>query len=264
MKTLFIVLIFLLGIPAAHAQEKAAQKQPLDISATGSLEWHRDKKIYIARGDAVAKQGTSEIHADTLTASYADTGAKGSMDISRIDAAGNVLVKSDTTTATGQQGYYDVKAGYAELTGNGLMLKTPTDTVTARDKLTYSNTKNEMDAYGAAKAVRGEDVIVADRLTGRFEKDATTGASKMKELEATGHVTITTPTEVLHGDNGVYDAVKNIATITGNVRIDRGESFITGTRGEVDLNTNISRMFGGGTAAGGASDGRVRGVFYPE
>lgn len=256
MKTLFILLAFLLCMPAAHAQ----QKLPLDVSADGSLEWHRDKKVYIARGNAIAKQGTSEIHADTLTASYMDTEAKSGMSISRIDATGNVAIKSDSTTATGQQGYYDIKTGYAELTGNNLTLKTPTDTLTARDKLTYNNKQNEMNAYGAAKAIRGDDIIVADRLIGRFVKDSTNGTSKMKDLEAIGNVTITTPTEILHGDKGIYDAVKNTATITGNVRIDRGESFITGTRGEVDLNTNISRMYGDATAG----DGRVRGVFYPE
>ncbi|MBU6234264.1 MAG: ostA-like family protein [Alphaproteobacteria bacterium] len=260
-KALFCLLALLVLAPSAWAQ----QKQPLEVTADGTLEWHRDAKLYIARKNAVAKQGTSEIHADTLTASYSE-GAKngaGGINISRIDAEGGVRVLSDGSTATGDKGYYDVKTGYSELTGGDLMLKTPTDTVTARDKLTYDAKKSEMNAYGQAKAVRGDDVITADRLIGRFEKDAT-GNSKMKELEAVGNVVITTPTEVLQGERGVYNAKTNIANITGNVRIDRGESFITGTRGEVDLNTNISKMYGGGTAPDGTSDGRVRGVFYPE
>ena len=153
------------------------------------------------------------------------------------------------------------------------MLQTATDTITARDKLTYDTKKNEMNAYGNAKAVRTEDTIVADRLIGRFKKDPVTGESKMSEMEAIGSVVITTPTDVMTGDRALYLADANKATVTGNVRIDRGPNVITGVRGEMDLNTNISRMFGSGdggpttdVGAGldAAGDGRVRGVFYPD
>lgn len=259
MKTLILLLVtFLLAAPAL-----AQQKPPLEVTADKSLEWHRDKKIYIARENAHAKQGNTELRADTLTASYTESSEGGATDISRIDAEGNVFMQSDGSTVTGDRGYYDLKKGYSEVTGDNLMLKTPTDTVTARDKLTYSSLKNELNAYGDAKAVRGDDVITSDRLIGRFVKDAS-GNTKMRELEAVGNVMITTPTETLRGERGVYDAAANKATITGNVRIDRGESFITGTRGEVDLDTNISRMYGGGKGPDGTGDGRVRGVFYPE
>jgi lipopolysaccharide export system protein LptA len=262
--------------PALAQQQSASQsKLPIEVTAQESLEWHRDAKLYIARTDAIAKQGTTELHGDVLTAKYVDgdpkTGKKNGMTITRIDAVGNVTVISDGSKATGGIGYYDVASGYSQLTGGNLMLKTPTDTVTARDKLTYDATKSEMNAYGAARAVRGEDVITADRLIGRFRKDPVTGQSKMNELEAIGNVVITTPSDVLHGDRGIYYAATNKATITGNVRIDRGPNVITGARGEVDLNTNISRIFGGAPTPGTASDEtapendtRVRGVFYPD
>lgn len=269
------LLVLLCAFPAL-AQQATNAKLPIEVTAQDSLEWNRTEQLYIARKSAIAKQGTTELHGDTLIAKYTDapkdaaTGKKGSTTISRIDADGNVLVLSDGSRATGDKGYYDVATGYSELTGNNLKIQTPTDTVTARDKLTYDSTKSEMNAYGNAKAVRGEDVITSDRLIGRFKKDVETGNSKLDQMEAIGNVVITTPTDVMRGDRGIYRAGSNIATITGNVRIDRGNNVITGARGEVDLNTNISRIFGGeqpvdstASPTPGGPDTRVRGVFYP-
>jgi len=256
--------------PVIPASTKAAgKKQPLEITADNTLEWLRDNHQYIARGNAIAKQGTTELHGDTLTANYVEGGSAKGMTIDRINADGNVLVLSDGSRATGQQGYYDVKAGYSELTGNNLSLKTQTDTITASDKLTYSASKREMTALGNAKAVRGDDVITANKLIGRFVNDAATGNTKLHELEAVTNVVIKTPTDTLYGDNGVYNAETNKAIINGNVRIERGQNLITGARGEVDLNTNVSRIYGGPAPVTGAptnstNDGRVRGVFYPE
>jgi lipopolysaccharide export system protein LptA len=269
------LLVLLCAFPAL-AQQATNAKLPIEVTAQDSLEWNRTEQLYIARKSAIAKQGTTELHGDTLIAKYTDTpkdaatGKKGGTTISRIDADGNVLVVSDGSRATGDKGFYNVETGYSELTGNNLKIQTPTDTVTARDKLTYDSTKSEMNAYGNAKAVRGEDVITSDRLIGRFKKDVETGNSKLDQMEAIGNVVITTPTDVMRGDRGIYRAGSNIATITGNVRIDRGNNVITGARGEVDLNTNISRIFGGeqpvdstASPASGGPDTRVRGVFYP-
>ncbi|MCB1538718.1 MAG: ostA-like family protein [Rhodospirillales bacterium] len=262
-----LIVLTLLYAGAAGAQDFKPSKEPIEVTAKKSLEWNRNKKLYIARGLAVAKQGTSELHGDTLTAKYVDGKTGKGSTITRIDAAGNVTVVSDGSTATGDQGYYDVASGYAELTGSNLKLTSNGgDTVTARDKLTYEAGANQANAYGNARATRGSDVITADRLIGRFEK-ASDGTSKMKEMEAIGNVVITTPTDVLHGDRGIYYAASNTATVTGHVRIDRGPNVITGARGEIDMNTNISKIFGGPATTGtGATsdDGRVRGVFYPD
>lgn len=271
MTRLFFCLLTILAAGPAFAQETAPSKEPLEVTAKKSLEWNREAKLYIAREEAIAKQGKTEIHADTLTAAYVDgaDAANGKTTITRIDAVGSVKILSDGSTATGDLGFYDVKTGYSELTGNNLMLKTQTDTITARDKLTYDANKSELNAIGNAKAIQGEDTIVANRLIGRFKKDIATGESKMDEMEAIGDVVITTPTDVMTGDRGIFVSSTNKATITGNVRIDRGPNIITGSRGEIDLNTNISRMFGSGESGGPTSledtgDGRVRGVFYPE
>ena len=263
-----IILTIFLFISAHVWAQETKPKEPLEITAKKSLEWHRDAKLYIARENAIAKQGATELHGDTLTAAYTEGETSEGLNISRIEAEGNVLVVSDGSSATGDRGFYDIKTGYSELTGNNLMLQTKTDTVTAEDKLTYDSKTREMAALGNARAVRNDDVITSDKLLGRFISDAATGDTKLKELEAVGHVVIKTPSDTLYGDRGIYDAGSNIAKIFGNVKIERGPNVITGARGEVDLNTNVSRIFGSGDAAStpssGGHDGRVRGVFYPD
>jgi lipopolysaccharide export system protein LptA len=259
---LMLLVVWVLCTPVYAAPAK----DPLVITADGSLEWRRDAKLYIARKNAVAKQGTTELHADTLTASYTDA-KNGGLSISRIEAAGRVKIISDGAQGQGGAGYYDIKRGYAELSGSDLSLKTKTDIVTARDTITYDTKKQEMVATGLTRAVRGDDVITADVLTGRFAKDAASGQSKLSDLTANGHVVITTPNEVLYGERGHYDARTNMATMEGDVRIERGQNMITGARGEVDLNTNISRIFGAPATTDGSETpaaGRVRGVFYPD
>jgi lipopolysaccharide export system protein LptA len=70
-------------------------------------------------------------------------------------------------------------------------------------------------------------------------------------------VKITTPTEVLTGDYGIYKAETNTAEVKGNVKIVRGPNTLEGDRAQVDLNTNVSSMFGG------EGTGRVKAVFFP-
>ncbi len=80
----------------------------------------------------------------------------------------------------------------------------------------------------------------------------------LKTLEAIGNVVITTETEVLRGERGVYNAATNVAELHENVKITRGPNVLEGTKAQVDLDTNISKIFGGAQ-----NGGQVRGVFYP-
>src|SRR3546814_19828938 len=61
----------------AHAQsvERLRESdQPLEINANDGIEWNRNDKTYIARGNARAASGDVEVLADVLTAHYRDPG----------------------------------------------------------------------------------------------------------------------------------------------------------------------------------------------
>ncbi len=70
---------------------------------------------------------------------------------------------------------------------------------------------------------------------------------------------ITNALDTGRGDFGVYNADTGIATLIGNVVIERGKDVIRGQRGVMDLNNNISRMMPG--SAPDAPHQRVQGLF---
>ena len=82
---------------------------------------------------------------------------------------------------------------------------------------------------------------------------------RISRVDAQGHVVITDALNTGRGDYGVYNGDTGIATLIGNVVIQRGVNVIQGQRGVMDLNNNIARMMPGG----GSGDGkqRVQGLF---
>jgi lipopolysaccharide export system protein LptA len=256
----------------APAPAPASSNQPIEITATETVEWLRDQKQYIARKDVIVKQGAMEIHSDLLTADYRE-GAQSSTEIWQLTAEGNVQVKDETTTAYGDKGVYDVPKGVAVLTGGNLRLVSPDQTVTATERMEYYANERMAKAIGNATVVRAEDKLQANVLTAYFKDESAQPAATAKakpaggplggggnidRLEADGNVVITTPTEKITGSKAVYRAATNTAEITGKVRLVRGENVLEGARAEVNLTTNVSKMFGSKT-----ENGRVRGVFFP-
>ena len=246
----------------------AAQANPLGLAQNGSgglevesdngIEWRRNEQILIARGNAVAKRGTSRVDADELQALYRDR--DGNSEIYRIIAIGNVKLSSDTDVATGDKAVYDIDEAVVVLTGENLQYKTPKETLTARDSLEYWETERVAVARGDAVAVSEDRTLRGDILTARFEPSKD-GGNELRRIDGQGNVNIRTSTDFVVGDQGVYDAKTGIATLIGSVKITREGNQLNGDRAVVDLNTGISRL-----TADGSGDGksRVRGLLVPE
>ena len=228
-----------------------ATDKPIEISADQGIEWQQKKNSYTARGNAKAVQGNVAVHADTLTAYYRKTSDQGSQ-IWRIDADGNVRIITPTQRAYGKKGTYNVTKGLLTLTG-AVRLDTKSDRITARDSLEYWEKKNLAIARGNAIARRGANRLRADVLTALYEKDKA-GNSQVRKVDAFDNIIITTPHEVIKSQRGVYDLKSGLVTLTGFVKITRGENQLNGARAEVNLNTGVSKIFGDGTRS-------VRGIF---
>lgn len=266
MRVLFLAVILMCVTAApALAQNLSGfnpeKDEPLEITADDTLEWHRDDRQYIARGNVVARQGQVTIKADILTADYRDKDGK-NFDIYRLTAAGHVIIESRGNNAYGDKAVYNVDQGVAVMMGDDLRMVSPEQTLTARDSFEYWVDAGRFNALGGARVVRGEDVLTADKMTAWLVEGAD-GKRALDRVEAYDHVVITTPTEILRGDNGVYTAQTNIAEMRGNVKIERGPNILEGAWAEVDLTTNISKMHGGSGTGAAGGDTRVRGVFYP-
>lgn len=82
----------------------------------------------------------------------------------------------------------------------------------------------------------------------------------INRIDASGGVTVTSPSEVAKGDFGVYDLEDGLITLIGNVRLERGGSFLSGGRLTIDLDTGRAVMDGGVRGINQAG-GRVTGRF---
>lgn len=243
--------------------ELGDSESPLEITAEDGIEWRRDEKVYVARGNARAARGDMSVDADVLTARYRE-GADGKIDVYRIEADGNVRLASSNSTVTGAHAVYDVEKAVLLVTGGDLKAVTETATVTARDSLEYWDVEQVIVARGDAVAVETDRRVEADVLTGYLRKQGESGGnSGLYQVEATGDVRLTTSAEVVLAQKAVYNLDKEIATLTGGVKITRGQNQLNGERAEVNLKTGVSRLMGNPSATGTA-DGRVHTLIIPD
>jgi lipopolysaccharide export system protein LptA len=165
----------------------STDQRPINITAENGIEWQQDKQVYIARGNAIARRGDSEVHADVLTAHYRPSknkSADGGNEVYRLDADGHVVLKGPNQTVVGDQAVWDVDQQIGVVTGNHLRLTTPTDTVTARDSLEWYDQQQVAVARGDALAIRGDRRVRGDVLTAHFIKQS--AAAKPAPGAATG------------------------------------------------------------------------------
>jgi len=319
----FLLLLSRLPVPAAD-NSAPADNRPISVTADTAIEWQKQAQVYVARGNAVATRGTTQVRAETLTAHYRPAkGAQGPIEMGgnevyRLDADRHVVINNGANTVIGDRAVYDVGQEIAVITGKELRLTTSTDVVTARDSFEWYDQQQLAVARGNAIAVRGDRRIRADVLTAHMIKDKPPDATKLaamaksaagtptaqsaaaaakpsqataksapgtptaqsaaaaakppqataadvensriSRIDAQGNVVVSTPTDIGRGNFGVYDAIKGIVTLLGNVTVTRGQNVIRGQYAVVDLNTNVSRMLPLAPAPGQPAP-RVEGIF---
>jgi len=249
------------GLPAlpAFGQTAAADlresDEPLEINAEEGIEWNRNEKTYVARGNARAASGEVEVLADVLTAYYRERGGQGSDDdslfsqggdseIYLLEATGNVRINSPEGSVYGDKGEYKLAEKIFIMTGDDLRLVSKEDVVTARDSLEYWEDQQKAVARGKAHATHEDKQIKADVLTANFKENAQ-GDLEVHRIDAQGNVEIMTQKEYARGREGVYHVDRELATLEGDVKITQGENQLNGNYAEVNMATGISRLLGG-------------------
>ncbi|MDA0996782.1 MAG: hypothetical protein O2944_01075 [Proteobacteria bacterium] len=87
------------------------------LSAEQQLEYWEVRQFAVARGNAVATREQKRVKADVLVAHFRPD-KKGNTSVYRVDAYDNVIIKTQTETATANRGVYNVESGIATLTGS--------------------------------------------------------------------------------------------------------------------------------------------------
>ena len=96
-----------------------------------------------------------------------------------------------------------------------------------------------------------------ERLTIAY---SSSGGIQIDRLDASGGVTVRSPSETARGNFGIYDLNRKLITLVGNVQLTRGGSQIMGSRLVIDLSTGRA-VIDGGAPGVGQSGGRVTGRF---
>jgi lipopolysaccharide export system protein LptA len=83
------------------------------------------------------------------------------------------------------------------------------------------------------------------------------GPSDIRSFDATGNVHIETEGQTAVGPRAVYDPLRQILTMSGNVEVTNDTGTVTGPELTVDMTTNVTTFKSDG-------GGRVTGVFTPQ
>lgn len=250
MRARYFVLAAILAAGTA-----AAAEIPIEITAGEGLEWRRSEKLLVAAGGVVLTRGTMKMEAETVSAWYREGEGGKDQEVYRIDATGEVRLASDGAKGFGESAAYDLDQGVFVLSGGSPRFEAQQLTVTASQNLEYWEAKRLAVARGEAVAESGNRKISADVISAYIEQ--TDGdKTELKRVEAIGSVQITTPDDFASGREAVYDAKTGVATLCGSVEIRRGASVLKGRCAEVNLNTGVSRLIGGG--------GSIKGLVQPQ
>ena len=256
---LLLTLIVALSPFAPRAQGiDLGGEGPIEVEAEQGIEWRRDEKVVVARGNARATRGGNSIAADTLTAYYRE--ADGQQEIYRFEAEGTVEITSDSTKMYGSRAVYESDSDTVVLTGDPARIVTPEERLSAQDGIEVRNGENVAVARGDVRIERADQRVRADLVTARFTETGE-GEVEVREVEADGNVLLSTPNEIIRAQHATYDVQSEFATLTGSVRITQGQNQLNGDVAEVNLATGVSRLRSAGGAGGG---GRVRALLFPE
>ena len=130
----------------------------------------------------------------------------------------------------------------------------------AADRIEVQDRADRAIFSGRVEVRQGNLQLSTARLTVAY---ASAGGIEINRLEASGGVTLRSPSETARGQFAIYDTARRLVTMIGGVVLTRGDSNVRGGRLVLDLDSGRAVMDGGGPGTPGASGtgGRVTGRF---
>ena len=125
------------------------------------------------------------------------------------------------------------------------------------DRLEVQDRADRAMFSGNVKVRQDELTLDTSRLTVAY---SSSGGVQIKRLDASGGVTVRSPSETARGSFGIYDLDRKLITLVGNVVLERQGSQLSGQRLVIDLDSGRA-VIDGGPAGVGQSGGRVTGHF---
>lgn len=257
--------------PAAAANTNASSPAPavqsneITVTANQGIEWNRGLRVYTARGAAVIRNGDSTIAANEIKIFYEPARSKkanatASPVFTRIESNGNTVIDQRGNRLTGEKSIIYLDSLETLVTGKGLSLTTlGGEVVTASESLEYREVTQLAVARGSAKAVQGQRTMAADIITASLAPSSQ--QRQFTRINGFGKVRITSPNQAAAGDRASFDLVKNLAVLSGNVKLGQGVNILAGDYGEMDMNSGVTRILMGNEASSASQ--KLRGVIVP-
>ena len=240
----FAFILIFLSLKFSESQQLSNfdnNNEPIEIFADDGIEWHKNKNKYVALGNARALSGSLSVESDKIEAFYKENDSS-SMNITEVRAKKNVVVQDKKMKITGgEYAEYKILKDYFLINGRNIILTSEKNTLKSNKKLEYWRSKNIAIATGKAEAIKDKEfVVLADKLVWYLqEKNQKTTVKKLLGFK---NVSIKTNNEVAFGDKAIYNNVTEICKLYGNVKLQRGESFLIGEYAEVNLRSGISKL----------------------
>mgnify|MGYP001422600720 CR=1 FL=1 len=244
-KQVYLIIFFIfLILKSSNSQQLSNLNNadnPIEIFAEEGIEWHKSKKKYVAIGNAKALSGTLSLESDQIEAFY-DEKESSNMNIKEVKAQNNVVVKDNKMKITGgNYAEYNISKDYFLIMGKNIILTSESNILKSKQKLEYWRQKNIAIATGDAEAKKNNEFIVsADKLVWYLKE--TERKTMVKKLLGFKNVSIKTNNEVAFSDKAIYNNETEICKLFGNVKLQRGDSFMLGEYAEVDLKNGISKL----------------------
>lgn len=116
----------------------------------------------------------------------------------------------------------------------------------------------EQEDGGAPPPAPAPAMPAAEPAPAEASGDSMGSGGRIRRMEVTGGVHVSSPTETATGDEGVYDLESGTITLVGNVIVTRGENILRGSRLNIDVESGKSIIIGSNET------GRVKGLFVPK
>jgi lipopolysaccharide export system protein LptA len=128
----------------------------------------------------------------------------------------------------------------------------------AADRIEVQDRADRAIFSGNVVVRQAELTLTAARLTVAYSSG---GGVELRRIDATGGVTVKSPSETARGNVGIYDLDRRIITLIGNVSLVQKDANVNGGRLTIDLDTGRAVMDGGGPPGTTSQGGRVTGRF---
>ena len=163
------------------------------------------------------------------------------------------IILLGAASLAGAAGLANAQAGVSALKGHDS--NAPVDV--EADRIEVQDRADRAIFAGNVHVRQAQLTLDTQRLTIAYSSN---GGVQIDRMDASGGVTVRSPSETARGNFGIYDTNKRLITLVGDVQLTREGSRVSGSRLVIDLESGRA-VIDGGAPGVGQRGGRVTGHF---